>query len=560
MRVLLLHPDDTFQALDVVPLARLLRDAGHDVLSIAPAAASEIALPIDPALAFVSRDQGAALRVGAFAPEAHAAPGSTVPASLRAVLKASRDLLASSPDTGTADAESVRAACDRVASVLLPAGAEEALAGARQAWNAALTSALRAAAAAAREQPAASADVLRDACLSAADQIAQGLGRSREMEGVARLVQTLREALLHQAQDAADLQTQLEARAATIQERDELVASLRAELSAVGLQLDRMHRLGAELQEAHRVAATLRDRLAAAEAERQVPELQAKLRDAEQSVADHGRRLMEVGRELERVHAVAGDLKAQVETRNVEIASLRSQLDVAREQAREVHTLGAELRRMHDVATELKAQVEIRASRLADAERDQERLRTDLQDSRRAISGLEHRAAQGAADAARAREMSLELVRTRTELVQALARVESIRSECARLQSDRNMLDAVVSTRDAELADARTLLTAERRRVQTMQAQLQMQRGRIAALSQQNQTLSVRLGELLASRWRKLGQRLGLAMVMPWERDGARTPAPPPMQPQPTRAPAPPAPSTPGGSVHATAKEPAKRP
>lgn len=560
MRVLLLHPDDTFQALDVVPLARLLRDAGHDVLSLAPAAASEIALSIDPALAFATRDQGAALRVGAFAPEAHAAPGSTVPASIRATLKASRDLLASSPDAGPRDADSVHAACDHVASILLPAGAREALAGARQAWNAALTSALRAAAAAAREQPAASADLLRDACLSAADQIAQGLGRSREMEGVARLVQTLREALLHQAQDAADLQTQLEARAATIQERDELVASLRAELSALGLQLDRMHRIGAELQEAHRVAATLRDRLTAAEAGGQVAELQDRLRAAEQSVADHGRRLAEAGRELERVHGVAGDLKAQVETRNAEVASLRAQLDVAREQAREIHTLGAELRRMHDIATELKAQIELRASRLADAERDQERLRADLQDARRTTSGLEQRAAQGAADAARAREMAVELVRTRTELVQALARVESIRSECARLQADRNTLDAVVSTRDAELADARTLLTAERRRVQTMQAQLETQRGRIAALRQQNQVLGTRLGELLASRWRKLGQRLGLAMVMPWERDVARASAPSPFQPQPTRAPATPAPTPPGGSAHAPAKEPAKRP
>jgi ribosomal protein S21 len=30
-----------------------------------------------------------------------------------------------------------------------------------------------------------------------------------------------------------------------------------------------------------------------------------------------------------------------------------------------------------------------------------------------------------------------------------------------------------------------------------------------------------RLDELLASRWRKLGQRIGVAMVLPWEQERA---------------------------------------
>jgi hypothetical protein len=526
MRVLLIHPDDPFQALDVVPLVRLLRDASHEVMSVGPASATRIALPIDPSLVFVERDQGAALRVNAFAPQAYAAIGAPVPAALRGALKHSKDLLAHA-DGQAPQPESVRAGCDRVAAALLPSGAREALEGARQSWSAAVTDALRATVAPAREQSASTADSLREACLSAADQIAHGLERSREMEGVARLIQTLREAMIHHAQDAADLQTQLEARAATIQERDDLVASLRAEIAAIGLQLDRMHRLGAELQESHRVAASLRDRLAAAESAGGVAEVRAQLKLSEESVADHGRRLAEVGRELERVHRVAGELRAQLETRTAEVTSLRAQLDAAREQVREIHTLGAELRRMHDVATELKAQVEVRSARLIDAERDTDQLRADLQEARRSAAGIEQRAAQAAADASRAREMAAELVQTRTELVQAIARVESIRSEIARVRSERDTLDEVVSARDAELADAQALLNAERRRNEAMRAQVQAQRLRIAALTRQNQTLGVRLGELLASRWRKLGQRLGLAMVMPWERQG-HVPSPSP--------------------------------
>jgi hypothetical protein len=47
--------------------------------------------------------------------------------------------------------------------------------------------------------------------------------------------------------------------------------------------------------------------------------------------------------------------------------------------------------------------------------------------------------------------------------------------------------------------------------------------GRVAAvkLSQQREQdvrlLNSRLNDLLASRWRKLGQRIGVTMVLPWE-------------------------------------------
>lgn len=38
----------------------------------------------------------------------------------------------------------------------------------------------------------------------------------------------------------------------------------------------------------------------------------------------------------------------------------------------------------------------------------------------------------------------------------------------------------------------------------------------------ENRLLRERLEQLRASRWRKLGQRLGLAMTMDWERDSRR--------------------------------------
>ena len=100
MRVLLIHPSDPMHAMDVVPLARLVRAAGHEVLSIVPPQASELIAPIDPALSIVTQDQGLPLRVAAFAPEAFAAIGTPLPESIRSALAGARDLLAdATPDT-----------------------------------------------------------------------------------------------------------------------------------------------------------------------------------------------------------------------------------------------------------------------------------------------------------------------------------------------------------------------------------------------------------------------------------------------------------------------------
>ncbi len=65
---------------------------------------------------------------------------------------------------------------------------------------------------------------------------------------------------------------------------------------------------------------------------------------------------------------------------------------------------------------------------------------------------------------------------------------------------------------EAELADARLTIQRLRGDLQTLAARSEQS---ARALEQANE----RVHNLMASRWRKLGQRLGVAMVMPWERD-----------------------------------------
>lgn len=67
---------------------------------------------------------------------------------------------------------------------------------------------------------------------------------------------------------------------------------------------------------------------------------------------------------------------------------------------------------------------------------------------------------------------------------------------------------------EAELADARLTVQRLRGDLQTLATQTEQS---ARALDQANE----RVHNLMASRWRKLGQRLGVAMVMPWERDAS---------------------------------------
>lgn len=551
MRVLLIHPDEVYEALDAVPLAAALRDAGHDVLCVMPAGSAEIVKAIDPRMRAVEVGDAAVAEVASFAPEAHADIGATTSGSVRTItslLKKSRDLLAQT--TAPKSEWTVRAACERIAVLLLPAGANESLAGARAAWSAALVDWLRSAASRAQAGQADAAAGMRDAWLDAADRIASGLARSREMEGAGRLIQTLSDAILHQAHDTADLQTQLEARAATIQERDDLISLLRTEISGLGLQLDRLHRIGSELQEAHRVSAELRARLEAAESAESNRDLKARAESAEATARASAARTAEIGAELERTHRVAGELKSQLESRNADVASLRAQADMLREQCREFAAVGAELRRMHEIANELKIQLEGRSTRLGESERVAENLRAELESVRYTLREADRRAVSAAAEAARATQAAEELVRTRVELVQALARVETIRAEVQRVRVERDTLDDLVSARDAELADARTLLNAERHRKEAAVADRDRFAAALHATAEENRTLRTRLGELLASRWRKLGQRLGLAMVMPWEKAA----------PVPSHLPPPPASGIPASTTPARAGTPGQQP
>ena len=515
MRLILIHPDDPFQAMEVAPLARLVRESGHDVLSIVPAGASGLIAAVDPSIVIAEQDQGLALRVATFKPEAFAAIGAEVPASVRASLRDAEDLLRNEDL-----APSVRVSCERLAARLASDPSGQALAGARSSWNAAMVASLRAASNDAKSGAEAEAEALRSACLVAAAGVAEGLGRVRDLEGVSRLLISLRDAILHHAQDAADLQTQLEARAATIQERDDQIASLRSEINGLGLQLDRMHRLGAELQEAHRVAAALREHIQSGQAGAHSDELRARIEALEAELAGERSKNAQLGAELDRTHRIAGQMRDLADGRTAEIATSRARIESLESKLSELHEIGAELRRMHDVASELKAVVESRSARIADVERS--------------LAQAQERAANATIDAARCRQLTEELVRTRAELTQAFARVESVRVNEDRLRAERDTLDELVSARDAELAEVRTLLNAERSRREAVARERDRVREILRATRGEAQVLRGRLNELLASRWRKLGQKLGLAMVMPWEKSpgSSAPPAPPPAAPR----------------------------
>lgn len=88
-----------------------------------------------------------------------------------------------------------------------------------------------------------------------------------------------------------------------------------------------------------------------------------------------------------------------------------------------------------------------------------------------------------------------------------IAKASQAQALAAKLQGEK-------ARAEAELADARLTVQRLRGDLQTLATQTEQS---ARALDQANE----RVHNLMASRWRKLGQRLGVAMVMPWERDAS---------------------------------------
>ncbi len=521
MRVVLLHSEIPGDAADAGTLVGLLASANHEVLNIG------VPRSLDALLGVASESRCHQLRdrpgdaeasIRAFAPDAIAclSSGEAMAQMVRSEAKDKTRILLDATDV----AQDHRARCEAVADAVLGAGAAARL---RNQWNAAR---LQREAAASRATVGDAAGLIDDACTGAIGRIAEGLERSAELKGIAQLISTLQHALERQAADNADLQTQLEARGATIKERDEQITTLRAQVSSIGVQLDRMHRLGADLQDAHRVAGQLKERLeklqsgdALAIPKDELEELRAKAIQAQTLAA----RVNEVGADLQRVHVVAGELRTSLSAREAEVAAARVQIEDLREQVRNLHGLGSELHRIHGVAGDLKAQLEIRTARVAELSREVDAQRDQIETSRRELREADLRAATANATAlvetGRAARIAEELGRVQQSVIQAQARAETLRNDLSRARTDRDALDALVSARDGELVQIRAALAAEGKSHRESLAARDRAMANAATLRRENATLRQRVSDLLASRWRKLGQRMGIAMSLPWEKE-----------------------------------------
>jgi DNA repair exonuclease SbcCD ATPase subunit len=96
---------------------------------------------------------------------------------------------------------------------------------------------------------------------------------------------------------------------------------------------------------------------------------------------------------------------------------------------------------------------------------------------------------------------------------------ERARGMTAELHARLHQLQADLARAQAELLEARAEASDSKLKL----SRLETERGTLATLTRQQEgevvVLRGRLHELLASRWRRYGQKLHLCMTMPWERE-----------------------------------------
>lgn len=98
------------------------------------------------------------------------------------------------------------------------------------------------------------------------------------------------------------------------------------------------------------------------------------------------------------------------------------------------------------------------------------------------------------------------------ELQAAQRREAELSERLTRAQADLARTQAELLQARADAADVKLKI-----------AKAERDRGTLTTLSRQQETevvvLRARLQELMASRWRRYGQRVGLCMTMPWEKE-----------------------------------------
>jgi len=212
---------------------------------------------------------------------------------------------------------------------------------------------------------------------------------------------------------------------------------------------------------------------------------------------------------------------------------------VARQRLAQITLLG---RQMSAASDELQRERERGEDRVRARDEWSETLENRIQELRAQTSDLRERVASRDAQLrsaeARVAELKSQIDRERAELSARLEqmggqiaeeRTEHRRSlEEERSKREQHLRD--IESRSEELARFKKEIEREREVLEHRCGQfekrvrsLESDRESLARLCDQqeheNGVLRNHLDDLLASRWRKLGQRIGVAMVLPWERD-----------------------------------------
>ncbi|MEO1009524.1 MAG: glycosyltransferase family 9 protein [Planctomycetota bacterium] len=162
----------------------------------------------------------------------------------------------------------------------------------------------------------------------------------------------------------------------------------------------------------------------------------------------------------------------------------------------------------------------------AQALRDQvAELRQKLQDKQAAIESLRRESEKRVAEAERRAEQRIE--EARGEVRAAEQERDAARQDARALRERASKVD--VATLRKDLSAARRVAAAAQGRQQDMALRIERlvrERRAIEKLADQRlealQWTENKLSELLASRWRLLGQRLGVAQQLPWEEQARR--------------------------------------
>ena len=243
---------------------------------------------------------------------------------------------------------------------------------------------------------------------------------------------------------------------------------------------------------------------------------------------------------IERAVRQAGDaagLRAENDRLRQELESLRAQLREAGANTRRLEIeratgdqaakdLRERLAETRTRAERMEQEAERRAEQLVETRAELARARDLLKARDAQIEQLEEQLEERLAGASRSSEAERRLAAERDAVA------ERVRAAEARV---RELEAVVVEAREGE-SQAATLaesLDQARARLGRLQSELDDSLRRLDRAQTEQKTLSSlsrqqakelivvrrRLEELLASRWRKLGQRIGVAMVLPWEQE-----------------------------------------